>query len=125
MRHSVTALAALIVCAAALAQPLIQQRGDIAGEWVLEATALTLTGKRNEEGFKWEFRPDGVLAVTSVYKFSETLTGGGREKTIEDSYDIKEGKVVTGRSGTFEVIEKKPDSMTLKGPFGFYFFKKS
>ncbi len=124
MRHSVIAVAALIACSVATAESPIQQRADIAGEWVLEATAITLTGARNQEGFKWVFGDDGVLAITSVYKFSESLTGGGREKTIEDSYDIKEGKIVTGRNGTFEVVEKKPDAMTLKGPFGFYFVKK-
>ncbi|MGH8507949.1 MAG: hypothetical protein ACREVH_04430 [Gammaproteobacteria bacterium] len=108
------------------AQPLIQQRSDIAGFWVIESTALSLTGKRSEEASKWTFGEDGVLSMTSLYKFSESLTGGGREMTITDTYDVTDGKIVTGRSGTFEVIEKKPDAMTLKSSSSslHYFLKK-
>lgn len=110
----------------AAAQPLIQQRSDIAGNWVIEGTALNLTGKRSPETSKWTFGEDGVLSMTSVYAFSETLTGGGREMTITDTYDVTEGKIVTGRSGTFEVIEKTPDAMTLKSLSSslHYFLKK-
>jgi len=110
----------------AVAQPLIQQRSDIAGNWVIEGTALNLTGKRSPETSKWTFGEDGVLSMTSVYQFSETLTGGGRELTIPDTYDVIDGKIVTGRSGTFEVIEKKPDAMTLKSLSSslHYFLKK-
>ena len=110
----------------ATAQPLIQQRSDIAGNWVIEGTALNLTGKRSPETSKWTFGEDGVLSMTSVYQFSETLTGGGRELTIPDIYDVTDGKIVTGRSGTFEVIEKKPDAMTLKSLSSslHYFLKK-
>ncbi|MGH8488765.1 MAG: hypothetical protein ACREXS_07875 [Gammaproteobacteria bacterium] len=110
----------------AVAQPLIQQRSDIAGNWVIEGTALNLSGKRSEETSKWTFGEDGVLSMTSVYQFAETLTGGGREMTIKDTYDVTEGKIVTGRGGTFEVIEKKPDAMTLKSSSSslHYFMKK-
>ncbi|MGH8595992.1 MAG: hypothetical protein ACREXT_04975, partial [Gammaproteobacteria bacterium] len=104
----------LCVFTSATAQPLIQQRSDIAGNWVIEGTALNLTGNRSPETSKWTFGEDGVLSMTSVYQFSETLTGGGRELTIPDTYDVTDGKIVTGRSGTFAVIEKTPDAMTLK-----------
>ena len=105
----------------ATAQPLIQQRSDIAGNWVIEGTALNLTGNRSPETSKWTFGQDGVLSMTSVYQFS-----GGREMTITDTYDVTDGKIVTGRSGTFEVIEKKPDAMTLKSSSSslHYFLKK-
>ena len=116
----------LCLFTSATAQPLIQQRSDIAGNWVIEGTALNLTGKRSPETSKWTFGEDGVLSMTSVYQFSETLTGGGRELTITDTYDVNDGKVVTGRSGTFEVIEKKPDAMILKSSSSslHYFMKK-
>ncbi|MGH8554863.1 MAG: hypothetical protein ACREUD_04750 [Gammaproteobacteria bacterium] len=110
----------------AAAQPLIRQRSDIAGNWVIEGTALNLTGNRSPETSKWTFGEDGVLSMTSVYQFSETLTGGGRELTIPDTYDVTDGKIVTGRSGTFAVIEKTPDAMTLKSLSSslHYFLKK-
>ncbi len=116
----------LCVFTSAVAQPLIQQRSDIAGNWVVEGTALNLTGNRSPETSKWTFGEDGVLSMTSVYQFSETLTGGGRELTIPDTYDVTDGKIVTGRSGTFAVIEKTPDAMTLKSSSSslHYFLKK-
>jgi hypothetical protein len=103
----------------------IQGPADVAGNWVLESTAIYLTGKRAPEGSKWVFGADGNLARTSVYKFSETLTGGGREGTIEEKFEVKDGKIVTANGDTFALIERKPDTMTLKGPFGYYFLKKN
>ncbi|MGH8471109.1 MAG: hypothetical protein ACREVJ_01280 [Gammaproteobacteria bacterium] len=116
----------LCVFTSAVAQPLIQQRSDIAGNWVIEGTALNLTGNRSPETSKWTFGEDGVLSMTSVYMFTETLTGGGREMTIPDTYEVTDGKIVTGRSGTFTVIEKTPDAMTLKSLSSslHYFLKK-
>jgi hypothetical protein len=102
----------------------IQSPADVAGNWVLESTALTLTGKRNIEGFKWVFGADGSLARTSLYKFSESLTGGGQEGTIEETFQVKDGKIVTATGDTYSVVERKPDAMTLKGPFGYYFLKR-
>jgi hypothetical protein len=102
----------------------IQGPADVAGSWVLESTAIYLTGKRAPEGSKWVFGADGNLARTSLYKFSETLTEGGREGTIEEKFEVKDGKIVTANGDTFALIERKPDTMTLKGPFGYYFLKK-
>jgi len=97
----------------------IQGPADVAGNWVLESTAIYLTGKRAPEGSKWVFGADGNLARTSLYKFSES------EGTIEEKFEVKDGKIVTPNGDTFAVIDKKPDSMTLKGPFGYYFLKKN
>ena len=97
----------------------IQGPADVAGNWVLESTAIYLTGKRAPEGSKWVFGADGNLARTSVYKFSES------EGTIEEKFEVKDGKIVTPNGDTFAVIEKNPDTMTLKGPFGYYFLKKN
>ncbi|MGH8586838.1 MAG: hypothetical protein ACREWE_11885 [Gammaproteobacteria bacterium] len=96
----------------------IQGPADVAGNWVLESTAIYLTGKRAPEGSKWVFGADGNLARTSVYKFSES------EGTIEEKFEVKDGKIVTPNGDTFALIDRKPDTMTLKGPFGYYFFKK-
>ena len=97
----------------------IQGPADVAGNWVLESTAIYLTGTRAPEGSKWVFGADGSLARTSLYKFSES------EGTIEEKFEIKDGKIVTPNGDTFAVIDKKPDTMTLKGPFGYYFLKKN
>lgn len=97
----------------------IQGPADVAGNWVLESTAIYLTGKRAPEGSKWVFGADGSLARTSLYKFSES------EGTIEEKFEVKDGKIVTPNGDTFAVIDKKPDTMTLKGPFGYYFLKKN
>ncbi len=96
----------------------IQGPADVAGDWVLESTAIYLTGKRAPEGSKWVFGADGNLARTSLYKFSDS------EGTIEEKFEVKDGKIVTPNGDTFTLIDKKPDTMTLKGPFGYYFFKK-
>jgi len=96
----------------------IQGPGDVAGNWVLESTAIYLTGKRAPEASKWVFGADGSLARTSLYKFSES------EGTIEEKFEVKDGKIVTPNGDTFALIDKKPDTMTLKGPFGYYFFKQ-
>jgi hypothetical protein len=97
----------------------IQGPADVAGNWVLESTAIYLTGNRAPEGSKWVFGADGSLARTSLYKFSES------EGTIEEKFEVKDGKIVTPNGDTFAVIDKKPDTMTLKGPFGYFFFKKN
>ncbi|MGH8480185.1 MAG: hypothetical protein ACREXK_11565 [Gammaproteobacteria bacterium] len=120
-----------IIVASGLAVPTayaqgiaIQSPADVAGNWVLESTALTLTGNRALEGSKWVFGADGNLARTSVYRFSEGFAGGGRAGTIEETFEVKDGKIVTPNGDTFVLIDKKPDTMTLKGPFGYYFLKK-
>lgn len=110
-----SALAASMTYAQGIA---IQGPADVAGNWVLESTAIYLTGNRAPEGSKWVFGADGNLVRTSVYKFSES------EGTIEEKFEVKDGKIVTPNGDTFALIDKKPDTMTLKGPFGYYFFKK-
>ncbi len=118
-------LASGLSASIALAQgTAIQSPADIAGNWVMESTAITLTGARTAEGSKWVFGADGTLSRTSLYKFSESLTGGGQEGTIEETFEVKDGKIVTANGDTYSVVEKKPDAMTLKGPFGYYFLKK-
>jgi hypothetical protein len=102
----------------------IQGPADVAGNWVLESTAIYLTGQRAPEGSKWAFGADGKLARTSVYKFSEGFAGGGAVGTIEEKFEVKDGKIVTPNGDTFTLIDKQPDTMTLKGPFGYYFLKK-
>ncbi len=120
-----------IICASVLSTPFafaqgiaIQGPADIAGNWVMESTAITLTGSRTAEGSKWVFGDDGRLTRTSLYKFSDSLTGSGQEGTIEETFQVKDGKIVTANGDTYSVVEKKPDAMTLKGPFGYYFLKK-
>ncbi|MGH9197971.1 MAG: hypothetical protein ACRD1T_19830 [Acidimicrobiia bacterium] len=112
-------IASGVAASTAYAQGIaIQGPADVAGNWVLESTAIYLTGKRAPEGSKWVFGADGNLARTSLYKFSES------EGTIEEKFEVKDGKIVTPSGDTFALIDKKPDTMTLKGPFGYYFFKK-
>ena len=84
-----------------------------------KSTAIYLTGKRAPEGSKWVFGADGSLARTSLYKSLAESEG-----TIEEKFEVKDGKIVTPNGDTFALIEKKPDTMTLKGPFGYYFLKK-
>ena len=43
-----------------------------------------------------------------LYKFSETLTEGGREGTIEEKFEVKDGKIVTANGDTFALIERNP-----------------
>jgi|GEM_PF-1013608 len=130
-RSSINIIIGNIIIASGLAASMtyaqgiaIQGPADVAGNWVLESTALTLTGKRAPESSKWVFGADGNLARTSLYKFSESFGGGGREGTIEETFEVKDGKIVTPNGDTFALIDKKPDTMTLKGPFGYYFLKK-
>ena len=125
-RSSINIIIGNIIIASGLAASMtyaqgiaIQGPADVAGNWVLESTAIYLTGKRAPEGSKWVFGADGNLARTSVYKFSES------EGTIEEKFEVKDGKIVTPNGDTFALIDKKPDTMTLKGPFGYYFLKKN
>lgn len=125
MLKAVLILVASLFTTLAGAQPLIQQPSDITGNWVLESTALTLTAKRNIENFPWVFKEDGTLSRTSLYKFSESITGGGQSGTIDAQYQVKDGRIELSNGDVFEVAEKTPAAMTLKGPFGYYFLKKA
>lgn len=125
MLKAVLMLVASLFATLAGAQPLIQQASDITGNWVLESTAATLTAQRNIENAPWVFKKGGTLSRTSLYKFSETITGGGQTMTINAQYEVKDGKIALSNGDVFEVTEKTPATMTLKGPFGYYFLKKA
>lgn len=96
----------------------VNDPAEIAGTWVLAATALRQDGERTEENSEWNFRKDGRL-VTTGYNYA-----ADRVMTVEDSYKIIDGKIVTGLGGKYAVVEKSEKEMILKGPFGFYFFTR-
>ncbi|MGH8582650.1 MAG: hypothetical protein ACREWG_07635 [Gammaproteobacteria bacterium] len=125
MLKAVLMLVASLFATLAGAQPLIQQASDITGNWVLESTAPTLIAKRNIENFPWVFKADGTLSRTSLYKFAASITGGGQTGTIDAQYEVKDGKIALSNGDVFEVTEKTAAAMTLKGPFGYYFLKKT
>ncbi|MGH8643664.1 MAG: hypothetical protein ACREX4_04045 [Gammaproteobacteria bacterium] len=91
---------------------------EIAGTWLLAATALRRDGERTEENSEWNFSKDGRL-LTTGYNYA-----ADRVMTMEDSYKIVDGKIVTGQGGKYAVVEKGEKEMILKGPFGFYFFTR-
>jgi hypothetical protein len=102
----------------ALAELAIKDKSEIAGTWLLEATAIRRDGEKTPEQGKWVFGEDGVLSTTNFYKFS------GHSGKLTERYEIKEGEIVAERSGKFKLIGKQGQEMILKGPFGYYFFKK-
>ncbi len=104
-----------------LAEPIIKDKSDVIGTWLLEATAIRKDGKKTPEQAKWVFSPDGTLTTTSFYKFSGL---SGQAGTLTERFEIKDGELVGERSGRFKLVEKQGDEMILKGPFGYYFFKK-
>ncbi|MGH8654074.1 MAG: hypothetical protein ACREYE_18760 [Gammaproteobacteria bacterium] len=96
----------------------ISEPAEITGTWLLEATASRRDGKRTEENFEWDFQKGGRL-VTRGYNYVVE-----RVMTVEDSYQIIDGKIETGQSGKYAVVEKNEKEMVLKGPFGFYFLTR-
>jgi hypothetical protein len=96
----------------------VSNPAEIAGIWLLSSTALRRDGERTEENSKWEFAKDGRLRTTG-YNYA-----ANRVMTVEDSYKILDGKIVTGQGGEYAVVEKSEKEMILKGPFGFYFFNR-
>ena len=104
-----------------LAQVAIKDKSEVVGTWLLGGTAIRKEGERSQEQGKWVFGDDGVLTRTSFYKFSGQ---SGQSGTLTEKYEIKEGEIVTERSGKFKLVEKQGNEMILKGPFGYYFFKK-
>ncbi len=124
-RHSVTFGILLFIHTVfgqyAFAEMAIKDKSEIVGTWLLEATALRRDGEKSPEQGKWVFGEDGVLSTTSFYKFSGR---SGQSGTLTEKYEIREGEIVAERSGRFKLIEKQGQEMILKGPFGYYFFKK-
>ena len=104
-----------------LAEPIIKDQSEVIGTWLLEATAIRKGGEKTPEQAKWIFSEDGTLTTTSFYKFSGL---SGQAGTLTEKFEIKDGGLVGERSGTFKLIEKQGNEMILKGPFGYYFFKK-
>jgi hypothetical protein len=104
-----------------LAEPVIKDQSEVVGTWLLEATAIRKGGEKTPEQAKWVFSEDGTLTTTSFYKFSGL---SGQAGTLTERFEIKDGALVGERSGTFKLIEKQGNEMILKGPFGYYFFKK-
>jgi hypothetical protein len=98
-----------------------QKPGTTVGTWLLEATAIRKDGKKTPERGKWVFSEDGNLTTTSFYKFSGL---SGQAGTLTERFEITDGELVGERSGRFKLIEKQGNEMILKGPFGYYFFKK-
>ncbi|MGH8657407.1 MAG: hypothetical protein ACREV4_02675 [Gammaproteobacteria bacterium] len=91
---------------------------EIAGTWLLAATALQRNGERTQENSEWDFQKNGRL-VTTGYNYA-----ADRVMTVEDSYKIVDGKIETGLGGKYAVVDKSEKEMILKGPFGFYFFTR-
>ena len=111
-----------LTSAAAYAEPVIEDRSEIAGTWLLEWTALRLDKKGgNKEEATWDFRPDGTVVISGYNKFLKHNT------TFNKSYEV-EGSIIKIKddSGTaeYKLVKKDPYEMVLKGPFGHYFFKK-
>jgi hypothetical protein len=103
------------------AEPVIKDKSEVIGTWLLEATAIRKDGEKAPEQGKWVFSEDGTLTTTSFYKFSGQ---SGQAGTLTERFEIKDGGLVGERSGTFKLIEKQGNEMILRGPFGYYFFKK-
>lgn len=108
----------------AWAEATISDKAQLVGTWTLEATAIRQDGKKTEESSEWEFSGDGKIATTSFYKFGGKLVGEGAQGKTNDTYEVKEGRLVTGRDGAFDVVEMQGGQMVLKNKGLFYFFKK-
>jgi hypothetical protein len=124
-RHTITFSILLLIQAVlgqyTLAEIAIKDKSEIVGTWLLEATAIRQEGEKTPEQGRWVFGNDGILTTTSFYKFSGQ---SGQSSTLTEKYEIKEGEIAAERSGRFNLIERQGNQMILKGPFGYYFFKK-
>ena len=103
----------------------LKDKSEIIGLWVLESVAPTLKRPRINENRVWEFRKDGIIAISGYNR----KMGSNSSQNVQ--YQIKDGKILTpqvGRPGkfmTYRVYEKSDTLMTLKGGIeGYYFFKK-
>jgi hypothetical protein len=101
-----------------VAQAPMRGPAALSGTWLLEATALKREGARTQENIEWHFQNDGRLVMTG-YNYIVN-----RVITVEDSYQIADGKIETGQSGNYTVVEKNEKEMILKGAYGFYFFRR-
>jgi hypothetical protein len=125
MKRLILAFSTTLLASIAWAEGLMfKDASELVGTWTLESTALTRESERKTENATWDFQSGGKVVVTSFYSFAPTLTGEGKSATIEDQYQIKDGKLVTTLGGQYELVERQGDQMILKGSDGFYFFKK-
>lgn len=107
-------------CVAGMADVALKDASEIQGSWILEYTSARLDANKVFEGAKWEFAQEGKLSTTAHYE----VAAAGAAVTMENKYEIKDGKITTDLGHTYTVLEKTDTAMTLKGPFGYYFFKK-
>jgi hypothetical protein len=123
MTRLILAFSAMLLTFGVWAEGLMfQDASELIGTWILEGSAITRDGERKEENNTWDFQPDGKLVATIHYPFIHSITGSGT--TQEDTYQIKDGKLVTALGGQYELVERQGDQMILKGSDGFFFFRK-
>ena len=103
----------------------LKDKSEIVGTWILEAVAPSIKKTRIKENRVWEFRDDGIIAITGYNR----KMGANSSQNVQ--YQIKNGNILTpqvGRPGkylTYRVYEKSDTQMILKGGIeGFYFFKR-
>lgn len=103
----------------------LKDKSEIVGTWILKAVAPSLKRPRIEENRVWEFRKDGIIAISGYNRKM------GINSKQDVKYHIQNGSILTpqvGRPGkfmTYRVYEKTDTLMTLKGGIeGYYFFKK-
>lgn len=101
----------------------VKDRSELVGTWVLESTALRQDGDRSEEHSKWEFTSDGRLNTTIFYEYAPTLGGEGAQIKTTDTFDVRDGTLVTGRD-TYELLQRQGNEMVLKSKGLFYFLKR-
>lgn len=119
----ISCIVLFLIGAVVSAEPVIEDRSEIAGTWLLEWTALKLNRKGgNKEEATWDFRPDGTVVISGYNKFLKHNT------TFNKSYEIVEGSIIKVKDDSetveYKLVKKDPYEMVLKGPFGHYFFKK-
>ncbi|BAW80814.1 hypothetical conserved protein [Candidatus Nitrosoglobus terrae] len=107
----------------AYAEPIIKDHSEITGAWLLEMTALKKDGTgSNKEVATWDFHPSGTVVISGYNKFLKHNT------SLEKTYKVTEESVIEVKDDSETVkylaVEKTGNKMILKGPFGYYFFKK-
>jgi hypothetical protein len=91
---------------------------EILGVWHLHSKSQQLDGAKLEEEAKWEFTPGGKL-------LSETFNKIINEQTrIEDSYEIKDGKILAKIAGKYKRVRGNDKEMVLEGAFGFFYLTR-
>jgi hypothetical protein len=91
---------------------------EIVGSWHLEGKSLRLDQDPTKEDSTWTFTPDGKMAVEG---FNPVIN----EKTrIEDTYEIKEGRIHTKIGGKYKRVRSEAKQMVLEGSFGFFYLRR-